>query len=98
LAGDRGFCARPQDRLRVNRQGSMLGIFFTGAPVHRIEDVHASDRPRFARVFHRLLAAGIHLPPSAYEALFLSTAHGDAEIDATIEAFDHALSEETREA
>ena len=82
----------------VQRQGSMLGIFFTTAPVRRLEDVHATDRPRFTRVFHRLLAAGIHLPPSAYEALFLSTAHGEAEIDITIEAFDQALAEETGEA
>jgi len=84
--------------LRVTRQGSMLGIFFTDIPVRRLEDVHATDRQRFGRVFHRLLAAGIHLPPSAYEALFLSTAHGDAEIDATVEAFDHALAEEAQEA
>lgn len=81
--------------LLVTRQGSMLGIFFTGAPVRRIEDIHASDRPRFTRVFHRLLDAGVHLPPSAYEALFLSTAHGDAEIDATVAAFDQSLSLET---
>ena len=81
--------------LRVERQGSMLGIFFTADPVRRIEDIHASDRERFTRVFHRLLADGVHLPPSAYEALFLSTAHGDAEIDATVEAFDRALSLET---
>jgi glutamate-1-semialdehyde 2,1-aminomutase len=81
--------------LRVERQGSMLGVFFTGAPVRRLEDVQATDRARFTRVFHRLLAAGIHLPPSAYETLFLSTAHGDAEIDATVEAFDRSLSLET---
>jgi glutamate-1-semialdehyde 2,1-aminomutase len=84
--------------LRVERQGSMLGIFFTAAPVRRIEDVHASDRPRFTRVFHRLLDAGVHLPPSAYETLFLSTAHGEAEIDATVEAFDRSLSQEAEEA
>ena len=80
--------------LLVHRQGSMLGFFFTGRPVERLEDVHASDRQRFTRVFHRLLDAGIHLPPSAYETLFLSTAHGDAEIDATITAFDRALAAE----
>ena len=80
--------------LLVHRQGSMLGFFFTAGPVERLDDVHASDRQRFARVFHRLLEAGIHLPPSAYETLFLSTAHGDAEIDATIAAFDSALAAE----
>jgi glutamate-1-semialdehyde 2,1-aminomutase len=80
--------------VRVERQGSMLGLFFTDRPVRSLEDVHATDRQRFTRVFHRLLGQGVHLPPSAYEALFLSTAHGDAEIDATIEAFDRALAEE----
>jgi glutamate-1-semialdehyde 2,1-aminomutase len=81
----------------VQRQGSMLGFFFTEGPVERLEHVHDSDRQRFTRVFHRLLADGIHLPPSAYETLFLSTAHGDAEIDTTIAAFDRALAAEGAE-
>ena len=83
--------------VRVQRQGSMLGLFFTHSndtPVRNLQDVTDTDRQRFTRVFHRLLDMGIHLPPSAYEALFLSTAHGDAEIDATIEAFDRALAGE----
>ncbi|HYH46118.1 MAG TPA: aminotransferase class III-fold pyridoxal phosphate-dependent enzyme, partial [Thermoanaerobaculia bacterium] len=80
--------------LTVHRQGSMLGIFFTEGPVVRMDDVTASDRQRFSRVFHRLLAAGVHVPPSAYEAFFLSTAHGPEEIDLTIQAFDRALAEE----
>jgi glutamate-1-semialdehyde 2,1-aminomutase len=77
--------------VRVQRQGSMLGLFFTDAPVTNLEDVTRTDRQRFTRVFHRLLGQGVHLPPSAYEALFLSTAHGDAEIDSTIAAFDRSL-------
>jgi glutamate-1-semialdehyde 2,1-aminomutase len=80
--------------VRVEREGSMLGLFFTGQPVHRLEDVNATDRQRFARVFHKLLDRGVHLPPSPYEAMFLSTAHGDAEIAATLEAFDAAFAEE----
>ena len=80
--------------VRVERKGSMLGLYFTDRPIHRLEDVHATDRQRFARVFHRLLRRGVHLPPSPYEAMFLSTAHGDAEIAATLEAFDAALAEE----
>ena len=79
---------------RIQRQGSMVGLFFTDSRVVRLEDVHATDRQRFTRVFHRLLADGIHLPPSAYEALFLSTEHGDDEIDRTVEAFDRALAQE----
>ena len=80
--------------VRVERQGSMLGLFFTAGPVHRMEDVDATDRPRFSRVFHRLLDRGVHLPPSPYETMFLSTAHGEAEIAATLEAFDAAFREE----
>jgi glutamate-1-semialdehyde 2,1-aminomutase len=81
---------------RVERRGSMLGLFFTSGPVRRLEDVHATDRQRFSRVFHRLLGRGVHLPPSPYEAMFLSTAHGDAEIAATLEAFDAAFAEEAQ--
>jgi glutamate-1-semialdehyde 2,1-aminomutase len=71
----------------------MLGLFFTDRPVRRLEDVTASDRALFARVFHRLLAHGVHLPPSPYEALFVSTAHGEAEVDFVVAAFDRALGE-----
>ena len=78
---------------RIERQGSMMGLFFTASPVRRLEDVHASDRQLFARVFHLLLAHGVHLPPSPYEACFLSTAHGEPEIAATLEAFDRAFAE-----
>jgi glutamate-1-semialdehyde 2,1-aminomutase len=83
---------------RMERQGSMLGLFFTAAPVHRMEDVTATDRARFSRVFHRLLDHGVHLPPSPYETMFLSTAHGEAEIAATLEAFDAAFAAEAKEA
>ncbi len=79
---------------RVERRGSMLGLFFTAGPIKRLEDVHATDRQRFSRVFHKLLEGGVHLPPSAYEAMFLSTSHGDAEIAATLEAFDAAFASE----
>jgi len=81
--------------MTVQRQGSMIGVFFTDGPVVRSTDVDGSDRERFARVFHRLLDDGIHLPPSAYETWFLSTAHGEEEIDRTVEAFDRALAAES---
>ncbi len=77
--------------LQVQRQGSMLGVFFAGGPVRNLADVHASDRERYKRVFHRMLAAGVHLPPSPYETFFVSTAHGEREIGRTVEAFDEAL-------
>jgi glutamate-1-semialdehyde 2,1-aminomutase len=79
---------------RVQRQGSMLGLFFAGSPVRRLEDVDRSDRRRFGRVFHSLLRQGVHLPPSPYETFFLSTAHGGPEIAATLAAFERAFAEE----
>ena len=45
-------------------------------------------------MFHKLLERGVHLPPSPYEAMFFSTAHGDTEVTATLEAFDAAFKEE----
>ena len=80
--------------LTVHRQGSMLGIFFSDQPIQRMEDVEATDRSRFTRIFHRLLEHGLHLPPSAYEACFLSLAHGEEEIAFAIDAFDRALAAE----
>jgi glutamate-1-semialdehyde 2,1-aminomutase len=96
-AGIEQAAARHGIRCRVQRQGSMLGLFFTASPVERLDDVDASDRTRFARVFHALLRQGVHLPPSPYETFFLSTAHGEPEIAATIAAFDRAFAEEEAE-
>ena len=81
----------------LQRQGSMMGIFFCHGPVRSLADVDASDRERFNRVFHRLLEGGVHLPPSPYETLFVSAAHGDEELETTVEAFDQALGDETPE-
>ncbi len=93
-AGLAAAAARHGIALQVPRQGSMLGLFFAEHPVTRLADVDASDRERFKRVFHRLLAGGVHLPPSPYEALFLSTAHGPKEIEHTLGAFDRAFAAE----
>jgi glutamate-1-semialdehyde 2,1-aminomutase len=81
---------------RIERQGAMMGLFFTDGPVRRLEDVHATDRQLFSRVFHLLLERGVHLPPSPYEAMFFSTAHGDAEVEATLNAFDEAFAAAAR--
>ncbi|HEX2253246.1 MAG TPA: glutamate-1-semialdehyde 2,1-aminomutase [Thermoanaerobaculia bacterium] len=92
-AGLEEACSRRGVPVQVQRVGSMLGLFFLDRPVLSIADVDASDRALFARLFHRLLAHGVHLPPSAYETLFVSLAHGDEEIGRTLEAFDSALGE-----
>jgi glutamate-1-semialdehyde 2,1-aminomutase len=93
-AGIEAAAARHRVTCRVQRQGSMLGLFFADAPVRRLEDVDGSDRRCFNRVFHHLLCHGVHLPPSPYETLFVSTAHGEAEIAATLAAFDSAFAAE----
>ncbi|HEV8629008.1 MAG TPA: glutamate-1-semialdehyde 2,1-aminomutase [Thermoanaerobaculia bacterium] len=90
-AGIAAAAARAGVPCRVHQQGSMLGFFLTAGEVRSLADVDASDRAAFARLFHALLATGIHLPPSAYEALFVSAAHGEAEIDLTLAAFERAF-------
>ncbi|HMB55473.1 MAG TPA: glutamate-1-semialdehyde 2,1-aminomutase [Thermoanaerobaculia bacterium] len=79
--------------VQLHRQGSMFGFFFSASPVRSLSDVDASDRELFRRLFHALLHRGVHLPPSPYETWFLSTAHGDEEIELTLDAFDSALKE-----
>ena len=70
----------------VNAIGSMLTLFFAPPPVATVADAARADRGRFARFHAALLARGVYWPPSPFEAAFLSTAHGAAEIDATLSA------------
>ncbi len=69
-----------------NRCGSMFCAYFTGEPVHNLADAMKSDRERFKKFFHGMLAEGIYFAPSQFEAGFLSTAHTDADIDKTVRA------------
>jgi glutamate-1-semialdehyde 2,1-aminomutase len=66
--------------------GSMFGIYFRAQPPTSFAEVMECDRERFNRFFHEMLARGVYLAPSAYEAGFVSAAHGAAEIDATLAA------------
>jgi glutamate-1-semialdehyde 2,1-aminomutase len=70
----------------VNVVGSLLTIFFAHGPIHNYSDAKNSDTAQFAKFFQEMLARGIFLPPSQYEALFVSAAHTDADIDRTIHA------------
>jgi len=73
--------------LAINQVGGMFGIFFTDEKeVSTFEQVTACDQERFKKFFHGMLAEGIYLAPSSYEAGFVSAAHGDAEIQATLDA------------
>ncbi len=70
----------------VNQMGSMFTIFFGVEHVRDYETATQSDTEMFARYFHGMIAHGIYLPPSQFEAAFLSVAHGEAEIQETIQA------------
>ena len=76
---------------QVNVAGSLLTIFFTDQPVRNYADAKKSDSARFAAFFHGMLDRGIFLAPSQYEALFVSAAHTDADIDRTISAARETL-------
>ena len=66
--------------------GSMFGLYFRAAPPQSFAEVMECDKNRFNRFFHAMLERGVYLAPSAYEAGFVSAAHGSAEIDATLVA------------
>jgi len=76
----------------VNRVGSMMTMFFCEGPVRNYSDAQKQDMAAFKKYFASMLASGIYIAPSAFEAAFLSTEHHDAEIDAIIEAAREALS------
>jgi len=75
----------------VNAVGSMWTIFFGVTEVSTMDQVRRADRERYARWFQGMLERRIYLPPSAFEAAFLSTAHTETEIDRTLEAADEVL-------
>jgi len=71
--------------------GSMFGVYFRAAPPSNLAEVMQCDQERFNRFFHAMLERGVYLAPSAYEAGFVSAAHGAAEIDETLLAAREAF-------
>ena len=71
---------------RVQRVGAMLTLFMRDAPVRNFDDAQACDTERYGALFRHLLARGVYVAPSQFEAMFVSTAHGDEEIELTVEA------------
>ncbi|MFM2118812.1 MAG: glutamate-semialdehyde--aminomutase, partial [Pseudomonadota bacterium] len=70
----------------VDAQGGMFGFFFAGQLPQNYTQVMATDKERFNRWFHLMLDRGVYLAPALYEAGFVSAAHGEAEIAATVAA------------
>ncbi|MFQ5570618.1 MAG: glutamate-1-semialdehyde 2,1-aminomutase [Rhodothermales bacterium] len=77
--------------IKQTHVGTMFSTFFSDRPVHDWQSVSQSDTDRFARFFQTMLAEGVYLPPSQFEACFLSATHGDREIEATIAAAERAF-------
>ena len=75
----------------IQRAGSMSCLFFADQPVNNLTDAMLANRERFNKYFHGMLAQGVYLAPSAFEAAFLSAAHTEADIDATISAAEKVM-------
>ena len=71
---------------RVQRVGALLTVFASDAPVRNFDDAQSCDSERYAALFRHLLDKGVYFPPSQFEALFPSTAHGEEEIERTVAA------------
>jgi len=92
MAGLRQRAAAAGVALTTNQAGAMFGLFFTDAPaVTCLADVMACDAERFARFFQAMLAEGVYLAPSAFEAGFVSAAHDAAAIEHTLDAAERAF-------
>ena len=84
--------------LAANQVCGMFSLFFNAGPVTNYREVMASDAARFRKFFHGMLAEGVYLAPSPFEAGFISAAHGEAEIGTTVEAAGRVFAAIAREA
>jgi glutamate-1-semialdehyde 2,1-aminomutase len=80
----------------VNRAGSLLTMFIGPERVRDADEARACDSGKFAKFFHGMLDRGINIPPSQFEAMFISTAHTNADIDRTIAAARESLGDLAR--
>ncbi|HYW31172.1 MAG TPA: glutamate-1-semialdehyde 2,1-aminomutase [Gemmatimonas sp.] len=91
VEGMKSIAARHEVPFTASHAGSMWGFFFRAERVRTFEEAKQSDTALFKRFFHAARRRGVSLAPSPYEAAFMSAAHGDAEIDATLDRLDDAL-------
>ncbi len=91
VEGLRHIAARRGVPFTADCAGSMFGFFFRAEPVRSYADARTADVELFRRFFHAALDRGVYLAPSAFEAGFVSAAHGDEEIALTLQRLDDAL-------
>lgn len=77
----------------INRVGSMIGVFYCEGPVQTFDDANRTDKELFGKIFHGMLKRGVHLPPSPFEAFFLSNALTSEDISNTLTAFKETIKE-----
>ena len=90
-AGVRAAADKHNVPITMNRAGSMWTIFFTEGPVTDFDTANQSNRERFARFFHLMLAEGVYLPPSQLESAFFSAAHAKKDVSQMIERVDRVF-------
>ncbi len=78
-------------RFRIQRVGSMLGLFLQDTPVRNYDDARNMDKSAYARFFWALMKRGVYLPPAPFETAFLSSAHTPADVERTITAAEAAF-------
>ena len=83
---ERGLVEAVDEQVRVQRVGAMATMFMRRHPVRSFRDASECDTDRYGELFRHLLERGIYVAPSQFEAMFVSLAHGDEEIDRTVEA------------
>jgi glutamate-1-semialdehyde 2,1-aminomutase len=77
----------------TDSEGGMLGLTFTKSPIQNFSDAKAGDHARYAKFFHAMLDRGVWLPPSSYEAMFVSAAHTSEHIREMINAASSSFRE-----
>ena len=76
----------------INRVGSMLTLFFCSGPVRSYEEAKQADTERFGSFFRAMREGGVFLPPSQFEAMFVSLAHSEGEVDQVVQRAEESLS------
>ena len=74
----------------IQSTGSMFSVFLTDGPVRDYADAQRTSVPAYAALFHAMLDQGVHLPPSAYEAWFVSSSHDDRAVQQVLDALPAA--------
>lgn len=95
--GFRAILDRYGVKATLNRIGSMMTLFFGVERVESPDDARLCDRKMFRQFFHGMLRGGIYLPPAPFEAMFVSLAHSQADLDQTIAAFRDWVRKEVRD-